>query len=100
MQPDARLISAVVMFAGLGSQTPIIVSMSQVAGHGPSLSQLGVTDPQLRSTAKTARMLDCSVRTLYRLVERGELSPIRVGRDLRFELDEIRRYLDRHRESP
>jgi excisionase family DNA binding protein len=44
-------------------------------------------------------MLDCSVRTLYRLVERGELTPIRVGRDLRFELDEIRAYLDRHRET-
>lgn len=75
--------------------------MSQAAGHGDAVSPTRRTDdPQLRSTAKTARILDCSVRTLYRLVERGELTPIRVGRDLRFEMDEIRRYLDCHRETP
>lgn len=73
--------------------------MSHVTSHGDPVLPMHRTDPQLRSTAKTARMLDCSVRTLYRLVERGELAPIRVGRDLRFELEEIRRYLDRHRET-
>jgi len=57
------------------------------------------TIPALRSTANTARLLDCSVRTIYRLVERGELSPVRLGRDLRFELGEIERYLERHREA-
>jgi excisionase family DNA binding protein len=76
--------------------------MSQVTGHTEAVSVTDRTasDPQLRSTAKTARMLDCSVRTLYRLVERGELMPIRVGRDLRFEVEDVRRYLDRHRETP
>lgn len=44
-------------------------------------------------------MLDCSVRTVYRLVERGELAPVRLGRVLRFEVDEIRRYLDLNRET-
>jgi excisionase family DNA binding protein len=77
--------------------------MSQVTGHTEAVSVADRTDqtePQLRSTAKTARMLDCSVRTLYRLVDRGELLPIRVGRDLRFEVEDVRRYLDRHRETP
>jgi len=54
---------------------------------------------ELRSTAKTARLLDCSVRTVYRLVERGELAPVHVGRVLRFEVDEIRRYLHENREQ-
>ena len=53
---------------------------------------------ELRSTARTASLLDCSVRTVYRLVGRGELRPVRLGRVLRFELDEIQRYLERHRE--
>ena len=60
----------------------------------------GVERPSpLRSTANTARLLDCSVKTVNRLVDRGELAPVRLGRVLRFELDEIERYLDRHRES-
>ena len=54
--------------------------------------------PELRSTAKTAAMLDCSIRTVYRLVDRGELRPVRLGRVLRFEIDEIERYLLRNRE--
>ena len=33
------------------------------------------------------------------LVERGELAPVRVGRVLRFEVEEIRRYLDQNREA-
>jgi excisionase family DNA binding protein len=44
-------------------------------------------------------LLDCSVRTVYRLVDRGELRPVRLGRVLRFELDEIREYLERSREA-
>jgi excisionase family DNA binding protein len=68
-------------------------------GHNESVSVAERTEPDLRSTIKTARMLDCSVRTVYRLVERGELAPIRVGRVLRFDLAEIRRYLTENREG-
>ena len=67
--------------------------------HGKSLYEGHTTEPQLRTTASTARLLDCSVRTVYRLVDRGELSPVRLGRVLRFEVSEIERYLDRHREA-
>jgi excisionase family DNA binding protein len=44
-------------------------------------------------------MLDCSTRTIYRLVIAGELSPVRVGRVLRFDVNEVREYLERHREA-
>jgi excisionase family DNA binding protein len=66
--------------------------------HAETVSVRGRPVPELRSTANTARLLDCSVRTVYRLVKRGELRPVRLGRDLRFELGEIESYLDRNRE--
>jgi excisionase family DNA binding protein len=53
---------------------------------------------QLCSTVRTANLLDCSTRTVYRLAAAGELVPVRVGRVLRFELAEIERYLARNRE--
>jgi excisionase family DNA binding protein len=52
----------------------------------------------LRSTAETARLLNCSTRTVYRLVDRRELRPVRLGRVLRFEPVEIERYVERNRE--
>ncbi len=55
--------------------------------------------PELRSTARTAALLDCSIRTVYRLVDRGELRPVRLGKVLRFELDEIKQYVERSREG-
>jgi excisionase family DNA binding protein len=44
-------------------------------------------------------MLGCSIRTIYRLVERGELHPVKLGRVLRFEVAEIDRYIERNRAS-
>jgi len=67
--------------------------------HNEAESVVERTAPELRSTTKTARLLDCSVRTVYRLVERGELVPVRVGRVLRFDVGEIWRYLDENREA-
>jgi len=66
--------------------------------HSQTVSVHERTAPNLRSTAHTARLLDCSVRTVYRLVARGELTPVRLGRDLRFEVAEIERYVERNRE--
>ena len=71
-----------------------------MTSHTEAVSVAERTAPELKSTSKTARMLECSVRTVYRLVERGELSPVRLGRVLRFEVDEIRRYLEQNRETP
>jgi excisionase family DNA binding protein len=71
---------------------PVVVS------HDREVSVIERTDEPLRSTTKTAKLLDCSVRTVYRLVERGDLAPIRVGRVLRFEVSEIQRFLDQHRQ--
>ena len=42
-------------------------------------------------------VLAVSRNTLYRLVDRGELLPTRVGERLRFRPDDVRAYLERGR---
>jgi excisionase family DNA binding protein len=70
------------------------------------MSTLGTTSirtrqlPELRSTASTAQMLGCSTKTIRRLIERGELTPVRLGRHLRFEVTEVERYIERNRVTP
>jgi len=85
-----------------------VVTIARLSGRAPFTGRVGheesvsaverTTRVQLQSTTKTAALLDCSVRTIYRLVDRGELRPVRLGRVLRFEADEIERYLERNRE--
>ena len=43
-------------------------------------------------------LLSISRNTLYRLVDRGELRPTRVGERLRFQPDDVRAYLERGRQ--
>jgi excisionase family DNA binding protein len=47
---------------------------------------------------EAARYLRCSRRTIERLIERGELSTVRVASRRRIRLDELHRYLERDRE--
>ncbi|MCU0671326.1 MAG: helix-turn-helix domain-containing protein [Myxococcota bacterium] len=49
---------------------------------------------QLSSRVDAARFLGISLRTLDRLVEVGELTPVRVGRRVLFEQAEIERFID------
>lgn len=51
----------------------------------------------LLTVASVCDLLDVSRQTLYRLIQRGELVPIRVSRSPRFEPNELRRYIDRRR---
>jgi excisionase family DNA binding protein len=50
---------------------------------------------------RVAKMLGCSIRTVYRLIERGELHPIKGGDTLqsmtRIPKNEVETYLQRHR---
>ena len=52
----------------------------------------------LLTVSGVCELLDVSRQTLYRLIHRGELMPIRVSRSPRFAPDEVRRYLERQRE--
>lgn len=49
------------------------------------------------SKRDAARLLDLSVRTIERLVERGELAQIGTGRLSRFAIDDLRAWQQRNR---
>jgi excisionase family DNA binding protein len=53
----------------------------------------------LLSINEVATLLGISRKTLYALIHRGELVPIRVGERARFEPADVRLYLERHREG-
>jgi excisionase family DNA binding protein len=52
----------------------------------------------LLSVNEVADLLGISRPTVYALIHRGELVPIRVGERLRFEPADVRAYLERNRE--
>lgn len=49
---------------------------------------------------QVSRYLNCSERTISRLVKRGELPCVRVGRQMRFDLPEVRAALRRQISRP
>jgi excisionase family DNA binding protein len=57
------------------------------------------TAEPLFDVAAVSRTLGVSRRQVYRLIEQGELPAVRVGARLRFIPEELRSYLERHRES-
>ena len=52
---------------------------------------------QLLSSRDVARQLSVSVKTVLRLVARGELHPSKVGNQFRFSQEEVDGYLKRTR---
>ena len=64
-----------------------------------SQNVLPVTDAlsPLLSVNAVATLLGISRPTVYALIRRGHLVPIRVGERLRFEPADVRAYLERHR---
>ena len=53
----------------------------------------------LLSLNDVARVLRVSRPTVYALIRRGDLRPIRVSERLRFEQADVRAYLEQHREG-
>jgi excisionase family DNA binding protein len=52
------------------------------------------------STARAASRLGITPRTLYRFVDRGDVEAYRIGRVLRFRLDELDQFIERCRIEP
>jgi excisionase family DNA binding protein len=48
-------------------------------------------------TTELAELLSLNPETLRRAAARGELKPIRIGRDLIWPVDDVRAWLDRNR---
>lgn len=51
-------------------------------------------EPLLLSTEAAAEILGLSRRTIQQLQARGELRPIRVGRAVRFHVEDLRNWVD------
>jgi excisionase family DNA binding protein len=53
----------------------------------------------LMTPAAVCSLLGISKQTLYRIIQRGELTPVRVSRSPRFTAEAVRQYIDRNREA-
>ena len=56
--------------------------------------------PRWLSTADAAAYLGVVPRTVYGLVNRGELAAFKIGRVMRIRADDVADYLARHRVQP
>ncbi len=54
---------------------------------------------KLLSITQVAQMLGVSERTIYRLMEQGELHPFKMGKSWRFDESDIDGYINRLREA-
>jgi excisionase family DNA binding protein len=59
-----------------------------------------VQSGELLTTAEAADWLGVPTRTLHRLIDRGELTPIRRGRQAHFTLLELELFVEAHRVRP
>ena len=53
--------------------------------------------PLLMDSVLVARLFGCDETKIRRMVKSGELPCFRIGRDLRFDKNEIKEYLERKR---
>ncbi|MBL8740661.1 MAG: helix-turn-helix domain-containing protein [Myxococcales bacterium] len=56
-----------------------------------------VVAPRLLTMHEVASTMGCSVRTVMRAIQRGELVATRIGRSVRVSVDDLRAYLGRKR---
>jgi excisionase family DNA binding protein len=71
-----------------------------MVSHGTTGYESGrSTLEPLLTLGAVCNLLAVSKQTVYRLVQRGELKPTRVGDRLRFVPEDVRDYLDRQREA-
>jgi excisionase family DNA binding protein len=87
---DSPVLSGEVLGTSLGDSMGAMNSQNVTASAD-------VLSPLL-SINEVATLLGISRKTLYALIRRGELVPIRVGERARFEPADVRLYLERNRE--
>jgi len=67
--------------------------MATRSDNGDRAGHRHTPDPALR-TAAVASELDVSIRTVERLISRGDLPALRIGRQLRVRRSALEAYLD------
>jgi excisionase family DNA binding protein len=66
--------------------------------HGTSGYKGPPTLEPLLTVRSVCELLAVSRQTVYRIVEKGDMRPVRVGERLRFRRADIEAYLERNRE--
>lgn len=54
-------------------------------------------DTLLVDARTAAKMLAVSTRTLWTLTDRGDIPAVRIGRSVRYAIDDLRRFIDAQR---
>ena len=57
-------------------------------------------EPLLVDEREAARLLSCSTRTLYNLRKRGELPAIKIGEAVRYDVEDLREFIERAKRGP
>ncbi len=64
-----------------------------------AIKEFTVMAGPLLTLKQVAQMLGVSERTVYRLMEEGELHPFKMGKSWKFEQSDLEAYLDRLRKT-
>jgi len=61
----------------------------------------GKTDPAklLFTVRETARVLAIIERTLFSLTKRGEIKRLKIGRSVRYSVEQLKRWIDEHEQE-
>ena len=68
--------------------SPDLSPAAPAAGHGTQSA------PLLLTVAQAAQMLTVSTKTVRRMLSRGTLKPVRIGRSVRVRRDQVLRLID------
>jgi excisionase family DNA binding protein len=60
---------------------------------------VGIAEPLLLSPRQAARALSVCEKTVYNLTKRGELPVVRVGRAVRYSLEDLRAWITKNSEK-
>jgi excisionase family DNA binding protein len=104
---DCRALVAEVEQRALQAGIPAAVAACQRPCHSPQLARQILaecvaacpTTTELLTVRQAAESYGIGERTLYRLVERGEVMHTRVGKSIRFRPADLARYLARPTEA-
>lgn len=61
------------------------------------MNAISKPDPRLLNVREAALELHVSIKTVRRLIERGDLPPYRIGRSIRLSEESLRIFLNRSR---
>lgn len=68
------------------------MSRQQTPSPGPASQQLA---PLLVTVPEAARILSIGRTALYQLIWNGDLTPVHIGRSVRFPIDELHDFIER-----